>query len=120
MATFGSFETERETYSGPTYTVYGAKKQGDPKTDYAVKVFSVHHIGLEAESAAQLDPLLSDIEKACVQRIGVQQKAAEASKLVAPILETGTDERGVWYATTFYPRSVNKIISGRVALNREA
>jgi hypothetical protein len=119
MASFGSFETERETYSGPTYTVYSAKKQGDPKTDYAVKVFSVHHIGLEAESATQLDPLLSDIENACVQRIGVQQKAAEASKLVAPILETGSDERGVWYATTFYPRSVNKIISGRVALNLE-
>jgi hypothetical protein len=120
MASFGSFETERETYSGPTYTVYSAKKQGEPKTEYAVKVFSVHHIGLEAESVTQLDPLLSDIEKACVQRIGVQQKTAETSKLVAPILETGSDERGVWYATTFYPRSVNKIISGRVALNREA
>jgi hypothetical protein len=120
MATFGSFETERETYSGPTYTVYSAKKQGDPKTDYAVKVFSVHHIGLEPESATQLDPLLSDIEGACVGRIAVQQKAAASSKFVASILETGSDERGVWYATKFYPRSVNKIISGRVALNREA
>jgi hypothetical protein len=120
MATFGSFETERETYSGPTYTVYSAKKQGDPKTEYAVKVFSVHHIGLEPESATQLDPLLTDIEGACVARIGIQQKGAASSKFVASILETGSDERGVWYATKFYPRSVNKIISGRVALNREA
>jgi hypothetical protein len=120
MATFGSFETERETYSGPTYTVYSAKKLGDPKTEYAVKVFSVHHIGLEPESAAQLDPLLSDIEGTCVARIAVQQKAAASSKFVASILETGSDERGVWYATKFYPRSVNKIISGRVALNQEA
>jgi hypothetical protein len=120
MASFGSFETERETYSGPTYTVYTAKKQGDPKAEYAVKVFSVHHIGLEPESATQLDPLLSDIEGACVARIAIQQKAAAASKFVAPIFETGSDERGVWYATKFYPRSVNKIISGRVALNREA
>src|SRR5712664_3617784 len=120
MATFGSFETERETYSGPTYTVYSAKKQGDPKTEYAVKVFSVHHIGLEPESAAQLDPLLRDIEGACVARIAVQQQAAASSKFVASILETGSDERGVWYATKFYPRSVNKIISGRVALNQEA
>jgi len=120
MATFGSFETERETYSGPTYTVYSAKKPGDPKTEYAVKVFSVHHIGLEPESAIQLDPLLSDIEGACVARIAVQQKAAASSKFVASILETDSDERGVWYATKFYPRSVNKIISGRVALNREA
>jgi hypothetical protein len=120
MASFGSFETEREVYSGPTYTVYSARKQGDPKTEYAIKVFSVHHIGLEPESAEQLDPLLSDIEKACVDRVAVQQKAAASSKFVAPIFETGRDERGVWYATSFYPRSVNKIISGRVALNREA
>src|SRR5712672_1610159 len=120
MATFGSFETERESYSGPTYTVYSAKKQGEPTTEYAVKVFSVHHLSLEPESATQLDPLLSDIEGACVARIAVQQKAAASSKFVASILETGSDERGVWYATKFYPRSVNKIISGRVALNREA
>lgn len=120
MASFGSFETEREIYSGQTYTVYSAKKHGDPKTEYAIKVFSVHHINLEPESAEQLDPLLSDIEKACVERIAMQQKAAAGSKLVAAIFESGRDERGVWYATTYYPRSVNKIISGRVALNREA
>jgi hypothetical protein len=120
MASFGSFETERETYSGPTYTVYSARKQGDPTTEYAVKVFSVHHIGLEPESETQLDPLLSDIERSCVERIAIQGKAAASSKFVAATFETGRDERGVWYATKFYPRSVNKIISGRVALNREA
>lgn len=120
MATFGSFETERESYSGPTYTVYSAKKQGDPTTEYAVKVFSVHHLSLEPESAEQLDPLLGDIERSCVERIAIQQKTAALSKFVAPIFETGSDERGVWYATKFYPRSVNKIISGRVALNSEA
>ena len=120
MASFGSFETERETYSGPTYTVYSAKKQGEAKAEYAIKVFSVHQISLEPESAEQLDPLLSDIERACVERIATQQKAAASSKFIAPIFETGRDERGVWYATSFYPRSVNKIISGRVALNREA
>jgi hypothetical protein len=119
MASFGSFETERETYSGPTYTVYSAKKQGEAKAEYAIKVFSVHQISLEPESAQELDPLLSDIERACVERIAIQQKAAATSKFVATIFETGRDERGVWYATNFYPRSVNKIISGRVALNRE-
>ncbi len=120
MASFGSFETEREVYSGATYSVYNAKKQGDSKTEYAIKVFSAHHITLEPEAAEQLDPLLSDIERACVDRIAVQQKAAATSKFIAPILENGRDERGVWYATKFYPRSVNKIISGHVALNRES
>jgi len=99
MASFGSFETEREIYSGPTYTVYGAKKQGDPKTEYAIKVFSVHHLSFGAGSAIELDPLLSDIERAYVERIAIQQKAAPSSKFVATIFETGRDERGVWYVT---------------------
>jgi hypothetical protein len=49
----------------------------------------------------------------------VQQRAAAASAFVSGIFETGQDERGVWYVTRFYPRSVNRIISGRVALSRD-
>src|ERR1043166_7376304 len=119
MASFGSFETEREIYSGPLYTVYSARKAGDPRTEYAVKVFSLHHAAFDTESAAQLDPLLTDLERSCSDRIATQQQAAAGSKYVAPVLETGKDDRGVWYATYFYPRSVNRIISGRVALNRD-
>jgi len=52
MASFGSFETDREVYSGPTYTVYSARKEGDPKTEYAIKVFSLHQSGLEPESGS--------------------------------------------------------------------
>jgi hypothetical protein len=121
MASFGSFETDREVYSEPSYTVFSAKKAGDPKAEeYAIKVFSLHQLELGAETTTDLEPLVSDLERACVNRIAVQQKAASASAYVSPILETGKDDRGVWYATKFYPRSVNKIISGRVALNREA
>ena len=119
MATFGSFETDREVYSGSNYVVYSARKTGDPETNYAVKVFSVHRNRLDAESAAELETLLSDIEGACVARIAVQQQAAAASKYVTPIIETGRDEQGVWYVTRFYHRSVNKIISGSVALERD-
>ncbi len=120
MASFGSFETTREVYSGTAYTVFSAKKSGDPQGEYAVKVFSLHSLGLETESATELDPLLNELERACVGRITIQQQAAAASKYVTPILEHGRDERGVWYATKFYPRSVNKIISGRVELSRDA
>src|SRR5438552_1663979 len=120
MASFGSFETEREVYSGPIYTVYTARKAGDARTEYAVKVFSLHRVEIEPESTAeQLDPLLTDLERSCSDRIAIQQQAAEQSKFVSPVLESGKDQRGVWYATYFYPRSVNRIISGRVALNRE-
>src|ERR1017187_4689379 len=119
MATFGSFETDREVYSGSNYVVYSARKTGDPETNYAVKVFSVHRNRLDTESAAELETLLSDIEGACVARIAVQQQAAAASKYITPIFETGRDEQGVWYVTRFYHRSVNKIISGSVALERD-
>src|SRR5438105_1677897 len=93
MAAFGSFETEREIYSDPIYTVYSARKPGDSKSEYAIKVFSVHRAGFDEESAKELDPLLSDIERSCVQRIEIQKQAAASSALISPILETGQDER---------------------------
>jgi len=116
MAAFGSFETEREIYSDPLYTVYTARKSGEPKADYAVKVFSAQQVGIDTQITTEVEPLLSDLERARVESIRVQQQAAEASSCVAPVLESGHDERGVWYVTRYYPRSVSKIISGRVAL----
>src|SRR5438132_9799654 len=104
MPSFGSFQADREIFSDPFYTVYAARKSGDPQSEYAIKLFSLHHIDLDKQNADVLDPLFSDIERSCVERIGVQERAAAASQFVSPILETGQDERGVWYATRFYPR----------------
>ena len=120
MASFGSFETEREVYADPIYTVYSATRTGDPKSEYAIKVFSLHRTPLETGSAETLEPLLDDIDNSRSDAIRVQAKGASASKFVAPVLLTGQDERGVWYATKFYARSVNRIISGKVALSRDA
>jgi hypothetical protein len=120
MATYGSFETEREVYSGPAYTVYSARKAGEAKADYAVKVYSLYPTGVDAEAANEVFALISDIEDTTVQRVAIQEKAAAGSANVAPVLESGKDETGVWYVTRFYPRSVNRIISGRVAISREA
>ncbi len=120
MASFGSFETVREVYSDPIYTVYSATRTGDPQSEYAIKVFSIHQTPMETGTAETLEPLLADIENARSDAIRVQAKAASASKFIAPVFLTGQDERGVWYATRFYPRSVNRIISGRVALGRDS
>ena len=120
MASFGSFETDREVYSDPIYTVYAARKSGDSKSEYAVKVFSIDRINTDPENAPELEALLVDLARTRVECIALQEKAAANSVFIAPVLETGQDERGVWYATRFYPRSVNKIISGRVALTPDA
>jgi hypothetical protein len=118
MASFGNFETEREVYSDAIHSVYGARKAGD-NTAYALKVFSIQRIGFEEETRTEIESLLGDLERSRIKCIEIQRKAAESSGYIAPVLETGYDERGVWYATRFYPRSVNIIISGRVALTRE-
>src|SRR4051812_2908361 len=118
MASFGNFETEREVYSDAIHSVYGARKAGD-NTAYALKVFSIQRIGFEEETRTEIESLLGDLERSRIKCIEIQRKAAESSSYIAPVLETGYDERGVWYATRFYPRSVNIIISGRVALTRE-
>lgn len=120
MALFGSFETEREVYSDPIYTVYGAKRSGETKADYAVKVFSIQRVGFDEDTSTELAPLLLDIESARLQCIELQSRGAGASKCIAPVFDKGQDERGVWYVTWFYPRSVNKLIIGKVALTRDA
>jgi hypothetical protein len=55
-----------------------------------------------------------------LEALAVQEKGAAASRYIEPVLETGRDERGVWYATRYYDFSVNKLLIGRVALPRGA
>ncbi len=122
MGAYGSFETNRELSSAQGARVYSARRAGvSAGDDFVVKVFSLESlIDGDPETRSDLDPLLADLSQAFTRRIELQRQAAGASARIAPILETGKDERGVWYATRFYPRSVHKIIAGRVALSREA
>ncbi len=122
MEVFGSFETSRELSSGQGARVYRARQTGvSAADDFVVKVFSLEPlIGPDQETRSDLDPLLADLSQAFTRRVELQRQAAAGSSRIAPILETGQDERGVWYATRFYPRSVQRIIAGRVALGREA
>src|SRR5262249_42997884 len=103
-----------------SYTVYSARKSGEAKADYAIKVFAIPRTEVDPESEKQLDPLLTDFERASRDRIELQKQASAESQHVSPVFETGEDENGIWYATRFYPRSINKILSGRVALTRDA
>jgi hypothetical protein len=117
MATFGSFETQQEAYSDLVYSVYTARKGDDSREQYAVKVFRLPDEGLEAEvspGAVGRD----ELERARLNSIDLQQQTAGTSPFVAPVIERGNDSRGIWYATRFYPRSINKMMSGKVALPR--
>ena len=103
MPSYGVFETNREIGSGYASTVYSAHKTGERTDSYAIKVYA-----LEAPATDSL-----------ASRIELQKKAAEASRHIAPILESGQNAQELWYATRLYPRSLQKIIAGHVALSRE-
>jgi len=119
MAAFGSFETDREVFATPLYTVYSARKAGD-SARYAVKLFSAQRLGLDTELAGEFAPQPADLQTARLQALAIQERGAAGSRYIEPILEKGHDERGVWCATPYYDFSVNKLLIGRVALPREA
>src|SRR5574337_1193251 len=99
MASYGSFEINREIASAEGSTVYTAHKEGESVDQYAVKVFSlVPEIGDNQETRTDLSGLLEDLVRSFLDRVAVQKKVAEASRYFAPVLESGKDERGAWYA----------------------
>ena len=118
METFGHFAVVRELDSSNGATVYKARKEGDRKGEYIVKVFSLERlVSEEGEGVkSELDPLFKDIGGAFTSRINLQKQAAEKSPWFAPILAAGHDERGAWYVTHFYARSAKGMLDRLVAL----
>ena len=118
METFGPFETGRLLDSGGGATVYEARKQGDRQGRYAVKVFSLDRLvsGEPQDTATELAPLFHDIDDSFTQQVNVQKQAATGSRCFAPILDSGQDERGPWYATKFYVRSIDGMLDRLVVL----
>src|ERR1051325_2277241 len=120
MPAYGPYESTREIASGHGAVVYSARKAGETKDNYAVKVFALDSfIGGDEEVRSQLDPLLADFNRTFTRSVELQKKAAEVSRHVAPILEVGLEERSAWYVTRLYPRTAHRILEGRIALSKE-
>ena len=103
MGSYGPYETNREIGSSYGATVYSARKTGDSADSYAVKVYSIDSlVGDNPENRADLDPLLHDLDRTLTGRIELQKKAAESSRYIAPILESGQEGQEVWYTTRLY------------------
>ncbi len=116
---FGPFEVVREIESSTGATVYQARKEGDPKGEYALKLFSPERSAREQSPGdlSALEPLFQDLTAAFVSSVNLQKKAAESSPLFAPILAGGVDERGAWYATGYYPATVKRLLELFAALD---
>lgn len=108
MEAFGSFEVRGKAYSDSKCILYHALKVGESKAKrYLVKLFLFRRVG-------------SRTERLRLRGIELQKTAASASAFICPVLESGQDSRGVWYVTPDLPRSVQKILFGRVELPSEA
>src|SRR5262245_30317585 len=118
MERFGPFEAGREIDSTNGSTVYKSQKEGDRKGEYVVKVFSLERLAAEEsqDTRSELDPLFKDVGGSFTSRVNLQKKAAETSPYFAPIHAAGHDERGAWYATNFYSRSIKGMLERLVAL----
>lgn len=118
MPAYGPYETTRELASGHGSVVYSARKAGEARDNYAVKVFSLEpYIGDEA--GTDLNQLVEEVERTFARSVEIQKRAAQSSRNVAPIFDVGREPGSAWYATKLYPRSVSKLLEGRVALGRE-
>lgn len=121
MATYGSYETVREVFSTHGMTVYAARKTGAAagEAEVAIKVFTPEvELLAHADSGAAggTDAIEAEFEARSRRRLEVQKKAAASSAHVAPVFEHGAGRQESWYATKFYPRSVNRILVGHVNL----
>ena len=119
MPSYGPYETTREIASGHGAVVYSARKAGESKDNYAVKVFALEPFIDDQDARQELDQLVDQFNQTFTRSIDTQKRAAQSSRNIAPVFEVGREMRGGWYVTRLYPRSVQKILDGRVALSRE-
>jgi len=120
MRSYGAYEAHSEIGSASGSTVYSAQKIGETTDAYAIKVYSLERlVGDNEETYSELGELIEGLDHSFTSRTALQKQAGENSRLIAPILDSGQDERGTWYATRFYPRSLEKIIAGHIMLGRE-
>jgi hypothetical protein len=121
METFGAFETIREIEAAGGAVVYEARKQGDVKRQYAIKLFQAGLLLAETgeEARAELGPLVQDLGASFAARVELQKRAAAGSPYFAPIFASEQDERGAWYATLYYARSVGGMLERFASLEAE-
>src|SRR6185369_17104158 len=131
MEQYGSYEVIKELSAAQGFAVYLVRtKAGGIASDagFVVKAFSsVDSIGADTQlwcrrelKLVPLKPRVSANPEAFLNAIRKQQRASsQGSPYIAPVVGCGQDERGAWYATRFYPRSIKSIIEGQGSLTRD-
>lgn len=131
MEQYGSYEVIKELSAAQGFVVYlaRAKSGGIAAAEgFVVKAFSSgDFIGGGTQlwrrgefKSVPLKPRVYADPEAFLNAVRKQQRASsQGSPYIAPVVGSGRDERGAWYATRFYPHSIKNIIEGRVSLTRD-
>src|SRR4051794_26888944 len=111
MKSYGSFQTTEVIASTEGILVYKARK-GVSDT-FALKVFSLEHFARKDEEKAKS---FSDL---FYNRIEIQKKAALTSPYIAQVFEFGLNDESAWYATTYYPGSIQRLLAAKTSPSKE-
>ncbi len=120
MPAYGDFETVGDPVAttedrGCVATVWKARKTGvDDGRAYAIKCYAPRR---QSPAAASRDELEHDAGLRFAEGIKDIRKASQqGGRCLVPIHALGVTPEGVWYATDFYPRTLEKFITlrGRV------
>ena len=110
MARFGDYETAGELFHSPFATMYVARPAGSTEAgEFAVKVAN------PVSERSTTDR--SGSESGFIARARLQQNAARNSGHWAAIHDLGSSDEGQFYVTDLYPRTAQKLISGRIDLS---
>jgi len=113
MTKYGNYETADELFHTPFATVYTARPAGaSGAAEFVVKVANPSHAHAPDEGA---ENRAADSE--FLARAKIQQAAAAQGAGWAKIHERGTSDGTAFHVTDLYPRTAQKLISGRIVLN---
>ncbi len=116
MPRFGDYETTDEYHRSADAIVWQARAvYGRPKELFAVKVFrNDEWPDAEAGAAAQPSPRAAAFVEAAQE---LQQMGDHRSDRWVPVYAVEPQGSEPWYVTRFYPRSLERVIDGRVQID---
>jgi len=114
MTAYGKFETASEIAQNARTTVFLAHPSGSPRrTAYVVKVFAPATLPGQAINDRTGARKFTEAYEA--QRLAAGKRARHW----APVLDAGDFPGGAFYATTRFPRSLERLIDLRIKISSE-
>lgn len=110
MTRYGDYETSEAHHHGARVAVWRAHRVGaDDREEFAVKICQTSEWNDAASEAAIFDGFIGSAE-------AQGQVASRRSRHWVPVLETGRSPEHAYWVAPFYPRSIERVIEGRMQL----